>query len=478
MAQRTLVATDSPDVYGKYQLLERLSKGDVGEVFRAKSRGVEGFEKVLVVKRIHPHLSRNETFLGAFVEEAKVAVTLSHANVVQVFDLGLVDDTYFIAMEHVAGQDLERLQKRARLANRPLPRELAVYVASEVAKALDYAHRRRDNRFRPLGIVHGRVEASNILVSFEGEVKLGDFGTERARATLFRDGANDSEGLAHLPFSAPEQVRGGAMDARTDLYGLGVVLYGLLANRNPFLGTSREELTREILAGNAPMVHSLDGSVPEELSQIVAKAMHLDPDQRYGSASEFYEALLRFLYSSGRRVGAYELSKFMEDLDDDGDRTATLGAFAGGVEAIQHTGTHMDPTAHRKTAVEGPDQEVALLFLLAPSNRAAPESSVRSLVARFGGRVFERSHEGHRSTMLIGFGLETTDGRAVDAALRCALRVSRLPSLAADGSAVASVQLAVGLASVPIDADGMPVGENLFANLQHYFWFGGQLGRF
>ncbi|MEZ4256974.1 MAG: protein kinase, partial [Polyangiales bacterium] len=143
-----------PTAYGKYELIELLARGGMAEVYKARSRGVEGFEKILVVKRILPELSGNARFVEMFINEAKIAVTLSHANIAQVFDLGRVDDTYFIAMEYVAGLDLGALLAQSRKLGLPIAPELAVYIASEVAKALDYAHRRRDSKMQPLHIVH------------------------------------------------------------------------------------------------------------------------------------------------------------------------------------------------------------------------------------------------------------------------------------------------------------------------------------
>src|SRR5687768_16648431 len=176
-----------PVVYGKYQLLDLLARGGMAEVFRAKSHGVEGFEKVLVIKRILPELSQNSQFVEMFINEAKIAVTLSHANIVQVFDLGRADDSYFIAMEYVAGFDLATVLRRGQKYRKPLPAELAVYIVSEIAKALDYAHRRRDGHMRPLTIIHRDVSPHNVLLSYEGEVKLTDFGIAKARHTVEAD---------------------------------------------------------------------------------------------------------------------------------------------------------------------------------------------------------------------------------------------------------------------------------------------------
>ena len=177
------------ETFGRYKLLEPLGRGGVSEVYKAKSFGVEGFEKILVIKRILPHLASNQAFIDMFVHEAKLAVRLSHANIVQVFDLGLVTDgtatpAYYIAMEYVAGLDVASLLKRSRRRSEILPVELCLYVVAEIAKGLDHAHRRRDEQMRPLGIVHRDVSPQNVLLSWEGEVKVTDFGIAKARGVV------------------------------------------------------------------------------------------------------------------------------------------------------------------------------------------------------------------------------------------------------------------------------------------------------
>src|SRR5687768_4187290 len=293
---------NAPVVYGKYQLLDLLARGGMAEVFKAKSHGVEGFEKILVIKRILPELSRNPQFVEMFINEAKIAVTLSHANIVQVFDLGKTDDTYFIAMEYVAGYDLATVLRRGRRYGKPLPTELAVYIVSEVAKGLDYAHRRRDNRMRPLNIVHRDVSPQNVLLSFEGEVKVTDFGIAKARGAFDANAQEDTRARklqGKYGYMSPEQARGENVDARSDLFSLGTILYECLAGVNPFSAPTTFETLRRVQACEFPPVELLRPDAPPDLMAILKQAMARDPASRFADAGRMYESMLAFLYAHG-----------------------------------------------------------------------------------------------------------------------------------------------------------------------------------
>ena len=287
------------ETIGRYRLLERLGRGRMAEVFKAKSFGVEGFEKTLVVKRILPELVQSKAFAELFVHEVKLALRLSHANVVQIFDLGLVEHAgaaiYYIAMEYVAGVDLSTLLARFRERRMPLPLGLCVYVGAEVAKALDHAHRRRDEQFRPLGMLHRDLRPSNILVSWEGEVKVADFGIAHAW-----EGMDPARGAWNVPSSqkeylSPEQVVGVPLDARSDLFSLGTVLYELLTNVTPFAAPTDDETLRRIAEGSFAPVRSLRPEVPADLAAVVECALARPPEHRFADAARMYESLLSHL---------------------------------------------------------------------------------------------------------------------------------------------------------------------------------------
>jgi serine/threonine protein kinase len=301
------------ETLGRYRLLERLGQGGMAEVFKAKSFGVEGFEKTLVIKRIRPELARSREFVDLFVHEAKLAVRLSHANIVQVFDLGVAPGTegvgtdapssYYMAMEFVNGFDLATVLSRSHTQETPLPIDMCVFMTAEVAKGLDHAHRRRDEQMRPLGIVHRDVSPQNILLSLEGEVKVTDFGIAKAQGAL--------ELQRKLSYMSPEQATGGPVDAQSDLFSLGVVLYECLTGINPFAATTPSETFRRLKAGEYSPVELLRSDAPPDLVAILKQAMAKDPAERFPSAGRMYEALLAFLYAHGRRYSAHDLADFL-----------------------------------------------------------------------------------------------------------------------------------------------------------------------
>lgn len=489
------MADSAPVVYGKYQLLDLVARGGMAEVFKAKSHGVEGFEKVLVIKRILPELSENPQFVEMFINEAKIAVTLSHANIVQVFDLGRAGDSYFIAMEYVAGYDLATVLRRSKKYEKPLPQELAVYIVSEVAKGLDYAHRRRDSHMRALNIVHRDVSPQNVLLSYEGEVKLTDFGIAKARTTV--EGDSESGVLkGKYAYMAPEQANGKEVDARTDLFALGTVLYEALSGENPFVAPSAYDTLENVRSGESSPLVEVVPDVPKELSDIVARAMCPDPEGRHPNAGRLYEDLIQFLYSSGRRVGARDLSRYLDGLREASEAGRPLDdgrlAAAFDADAVSHDVASATPVevpssrgtgARRTTAVSTTSsggrsrsstgvvrpraerRDVSAMAVLAPPNDATPESIVHSLVRRFGGLVVERRSTGAGRRLVVLFGAIDPDGRDTEAALRCALRIARAAVNANESMSDTTPRIAVHSGRVLVDLAGEVVRDERYEGL-------------
>src|SRR5262249_41816754 len=214
------VAASGPDRFGQYEILERIAAGGMAELYKAKRTGVEGFQKIVAIKKILPHLADDEAFVTMFADEAKLAAQLNHPNIIHIYDLGKIQaGGYFIAMEYVDGRDLRAIETSASELGVPFPVPLAVYVASKVASALDYAHRRRDAESNDLNIVHRDVSPQNILISYEGDIKLCDFGIAKATSKASRTQSGALKGK--IQYMSPEQAWGKPIDRRSDLFSLG-----------------------------------------------------------------------------------------------------------------------------------------------------------------------------------------------------------------------------------------------------------------
>ena len=235
---------DESSDYGEYVLLERVAMGGMAEVFRAKRKGVEGFEKIVAVKRILPHLSNNADFVEMFIAEAKIVASLTHPNIAQIFDLGKIDASYYIAMEFVEGRDLRTILSRAGDRDTHLGIALAAIIAAKVGAALEYAHRHRDEQGKELQIVHRDVSPQNILVSSEGEVKLVDFGIARAATKASHTDSGSLRGK--LLYMSPEQAWGKRLDRRSDIFSLGAVFYEVLTGHPLFSGNSEMSVLERV----------------------------------------------------------------------------------------------------------------------------------------------------------------------------------------------------------------------------------------
>jgi len=306
------------DRFGPYQLIDRVAIGGMAEVFKAKRTGVEGFEKIVAVKRILPHLSENKEFLDMFVDEAKMVAGLAHPNIAQIFDLGRIEKSYYIAMEFVHGRDLRTIMRRAREKGLRMPLDLSLRVVSQVCAALEYAHRKKDESGRPMQIVHRDVSPQNILISFEGDVKLVDFGIAKAATKA----SNTDRGALRgkLLYMSPEQAWGRPIDRRSDVFSLGIVLYEMLTETKPFVGAGTEvsilELVRQCVITPA---REINPRVPEPLDRVIMKALAREPDERYQDAGQMQRGLERFLRERPP-VSARDLARFLELLFDRAER--------------------------------------------------------------------------------------------------------------------------------------------------------------
>ena len=301
-----------PQQFGKYLLTERIGAGGMAEIFRATAFGVEGFTKEICIKRILPTLTCDETFVKMFIDEAKIAVSLHHANVVQIFDLGRIGEHYFIAMELVRGRDLLQIINACRAHKRRMPVPISLYVLSEVCKGLDYAHQVKAEG-RRLGIIHRDVSPSNILVSWEGDVKVADFGIAKATHKEQKTATGTMKGK--YGYMSPEQVRGEAIDQRSDIFAAGILLYECLVAKRLFKGETDLQTLELVKDAHVPVPPSaINKKVPPEVDKLVLKALSLKPADRFQTAGEMHEALADRLFGMDQRIDTKTQAAFMKKL--------------------------------------------------------------------------------------------------------------------------------------------------------------------
>ncbi|MEL6186597.1 MAG: protein kinase, partial [Myxococcota bacterium] len=299
-----------PQRFGPYVILDRIGDGGMAEIFLAKMQGYSGFEKLIALKKIHPKYSRNETFAQMLIHEAKLAAALNHFNVVQVHDLGEIDGQVYIAMEYVRGRDLAAVLSNTYRRDERLPIELSLFVATEFLTGLEYAHRMRANDGTPLGIIHRDISPQNVLISYEGEVKVTDFGIARVIAGKE---AFQLPGNLHGKFGymSPEQALNREIDQRSDVFSAGVVLWEMLVGARLFRGRDQHETINMVTSKEVPPPSSLNPEVPEEVDRICTKALSRDRRLRYQTMGALLGELSRVAEERSRRAGSRDLSVYM-----------------------------------------------------------------------------------------------------------------------------------------------------------------------
>jgi serine/threonine-protein kinase len=297
--------------HGRYKIVRRVADGGMAEIFLATQLGREGFQKPVILKRIHSTIYADPQFRNMFIDEAHISMSLSHSNIVQVLDLGVSAGRYFLVLELVDGWDLGRVLGRAASAGTRLPRELGLYVTAEVCRALSYAHSKSDGD-RPLGIVHRDVSPHNILLSDQGEVKLTDFGIAKAMNKREHTGTGVVKGK--VAFMSPEQAMGKPIDARSDLFSLGTILYLLMTRARPFEGPTDLETLLRVQKGDFTPAEATAPDLEPEVASIIARAMRMDPEERYQSAEEMLVDLENVLRTVFRPVGQTEVKRWLTEL--------------------------------------------------------------------------------------------------------------------------------------------------------------------
>jgi len=305
-----LIQRSAGDTAQRYRVIEKLESGGMAEVFRAESTGLEGFRKQVAIKRVLPELGRNSKFISMFLDEARLSAQLSHSNCVQVFDIGVRDEAYFIVMEFVDGANLKSIATSMRSSGRTFPIPAATYIAHEICKGLSYAHELTDRSGASLGLVHRDVSPPNVLVTKHGEVKIVDFGLAKASSQL-----EDSEpGVIKGKFAylSPEAAHGEEVDCRADIFAVGIILWELLASRRLFTGDTDVQILHKVQAAKVPAISQINRSVPPELERIIHRALARDRHARYASARELGQDLSRFMFQFAQPVSGYDLATIVQ----------------------------------------------------------------------------------------------------------------------------------------------------------------------
>ncbi len=350
-----------PQPFGRYFLTQKIALGGMAEIFRAKSVGAEGFEKIVVVKRILPHFCEDESFVTMFQDEARVAAHLNHANVVQIFDFDQVDGLYYIAMEYVEGQDLKRVLDFGAKNGPPLSIAQAVLIMIEAGQGLDYAHKREVDG-QPLNIIHRDISPHNMMVSYNGEVKIMDFGIAKAasRSTKTRVGTVKGK----CAYMSPEQARGRPLDGRSDLFALGVCLWEMLSGKRLFVGESDFETLNNVLKAEVPSLTEMNPEVPPDLDKIVQRSLAKEREDRQKDVAEFVGDLRRWFYSTVPDPSAVSLRNYMHQLFSDeisklkSDVAAEAQALA---ELRTNSGVRRPNTSSSNVAISTPEDATVAL---------------------------------------------------------------------------------------------------------------------
>ena len=296
----------------RYKVLEKIASGGMAEVFRAESAGLEGFKKTVAIKRVLPHLSEKKQFIGMFLDEARVSAQLSHSNCVQVFDIGVGDNTYFIVMEYVDGADLKGLIEHRKKSATPFPVEEACLICVRICEGLSYAHELTDNNGESLHIVHRDMSPPNVLITRFGEVKIVDFGLAKANSQLEKSEPGIIKGK--FSYLSPEAAQGLPVDGKTDIFAVGIILWELLAGRRLFMGETDLETVRMVQQAKVPSIRQFNPKVSIELERVMLKALAGDPAARYQTARDFGRDLNNMLFHMGRAVSSFDIAQLVEPI--------------------------------------------------------------------------------------------------------------------------------------------------------------------
>jgi serine/threonine protein kinase len=300
----------------RYRITERVAAGGMAEVFRGVAESLQGFRKNIAIKRILPALTQNKKFVAMFLDEARLSLSLQHANIVQVFDIGHSEDTYFIVMEYVDGVDLKGLIEWRRRLGKRLPIAAALYLINEICKGLGYAHDLvSPETGKPLGIVHRDISPPNVLISKQGEVKVVDFGLAKATSQIETTDPGVVKGK--MSYLSPEAARGEDVDSRADIFSVGIILYELLTGKRLFYGETDYQTVELVRNARVPPIKAQNPGVEQELEDVVRRALARRKEDRFQNATDLQDALAQYSYSRGLKVIARDISELVRQCLED-----------------------------------------------------------------------------------------------------------------------------------------------------------------
>ncbi|MEQ9502311.1 MAG: serine/threonine-protein kinase [Deltaproteobacteria bacterium] len=365
-----MVSRNAPVWFGKYKLLERIAVGGMAEVFLAVRPGLEGFEKTFAIKRIRPHLSNEDAFLKMFLFEAKLAAGLQHPHVVQIFDLGKINDSFYIAMEYISGRDMSRVIPKAEKLGITFPIEYAFAIGERVLDGLAYAHTKADDFGEPLNIVHRDITPENVMVGWNGNVKILDFGIAKANSQTDQTKAGEIKGK--LSYMSPEQGMGKKLDERSDIFTLGVVLYEWITGYKLFTGENEMAILKSIIDGRIYPPSYFREDIPEGIEAILMKALAKDREERYQTARDMQFDIQQWLHTvaaftpTNTHLANFMKQIFADEIERERERSAEAAKARRGKTPppVPATGKHdvMVGEAVGK-AKEGSDKSAALIVV-------------------------------------------------------------------------------------------------------------------
>ena len=356
----------------RYRITERVAAGGMAEVFRGVAESMRGFKKNIAIKRILPALTKNKKFVAMFLDEARLSLSLQHANIVQVFDIGHSEDTYFIVMEYVDGIDLKALLDWRRRINKRIPVAHSLYVIMEICKGLSYAHElaNQDND-APLGIVHRDVSPPNVLMSKQGEVKVVDFGL--AKATSQVEVTDPGVVKGKMSYLSPEAARGEEVDSRADIFAVGILLYEMLTGKRLFYGETDYQTVELVRNAKIPPLRPQNPQVEPELEDVVRKALSKRKEDRFQSATDLQDALAQYSYSRGLKVISRDIAELVRQCLEDKRMQSGEAKPVKPSSIIDHL---LQDEIVKFTSVDFEDPGAQPLLADELSNRSGPSPSV------------------------------------------------------------------------------------------------------